>query len=113
MEHALAVADAAIARAGASTIAELLASGIYALYVPLPSAIYDHQRLNAEQVVRAGAGRMVLESELSPLRLRAEIHDVLAGAVANRSNVARLGEVHRHAAERLADEILSLRETKS
>lgn len=108
MEHALAVADAAIARAGASTIAELLASGIYALYVPLPSAIYDHQRLNAEQVVRAGAGRMVLESELTPERLKAEIHELLTGAVADRSSIARLGELHRRAAERLAEEIVAL-----
>ena len=64
MDLFYAVADLAICRAGASTIAETTAVGVPAIYVPLPIAIDDDQRRNAEAVVTAGAGRMVADSDL-------------------------------------------------
>ena len=47
-------ADVVVCRAGATTLAELAASGRPAILVPLPTATDDHQRKNAEV---AGAGR--------------------------------------------------------
>ncbi len=103
MEHALACADAAISRAGASTIAELLATGVYALYIPLPSAIYDHQRRNAEELVRAGVGMMLLEQEMSPERVASRVEQLFADAPNRREAVKEAGEIHRMAASKLAN----------
>ena len=61
-----------ICRAGATTIAELSLMGLPALYVPFRAAADDHQRANAEAMVRAGGGVMVLEDEVRsdrPMRL--------------------------------------------
>lgn len=102
MDLALASADAAISRAGVSTIAELLATGVYALYVPLPSAIYDHQRKNAEQLVKAGLGMMVTEQELQPDRLARALWELLEKAPTKRNDILKAGAFHREAASRLA-----------
>ena len=106
MDLALAVADAAISRAGASSIAELLARGVYALYIPLPSAVYDHQRWNAEEVQKLGAGEYVLERELSPELAAERIERVLEVADQKRELVLNAGQIHREAAGKCADVIL-------
>jgi len=80
MAAAYAWADTVICRAGALTISELAAAGLGALLVPFPGAVDDHQTRNAEYFVRAGAGVLVPQSELSAQRLAAELgaidHDV-------------------------------------
>lgn len=58
-------ADFCISRAGASSIFELALVGLPALFVPLPGLANDHQRFNAESVVRRGGGEMVLQGDLS------------------------------------------------
>ncbi len=74
-----AAADLVISRAGATTVAEIAAAGKPAIMIPFPFAADDHQRKNAEAVERAGAGRMILQAELTPERLAKEltwlIHD--------------------------------------
>ena len=67
--RAFAEADLVICRAGASTVAELAAIGAAALFVPLPSAVDDHQTGNARFLVDSGAGWLLPQSELSPERL--------------------------------------------
>jgi UDP-N-acetylglucosamine--N-acetylmuramyl-(pentapeptide) pyrophosphoryl-undecaprenol N-acetylglucosamine transferase len=66
MELALAVADIAVARAGANTVHELAACAIPAILVPYPHATDDHQLANAAELERAGAARILLDRELSP-----------------------------------------------
>jgi UDP-N-acetylglucosamine--N-acetylmuramyl-(pentapeptide) pyrophosphoryl-undecaprenol N-acetylglucosamine transferase len=66
-------ADLVVSRAGATTVAELAAAGKPALMIPFPLAADDHQRKNAEAVERAGAGRMILQAELTGERLAQEI----------------------------------------
>ncbi|MBP6775011.1 MAG: glycosyltransferase [Gemmatimonadaceae bacterium] len=56
-------ADVAIARGGASTIAELAAAGVPALLVPLADASANHQAANAALWQRAGAGLSVTERD--------------------------------------------------
>ena len=69
MDAAYAAADLVICRAGAMTLAELTVLGKPAIFVPYPYAADDHQRVNAEQLVRAGAALMILDAELSAERV--------------------------------------------
>ena len=48
MEEVLNIADLAICRSGAMTVTEILAVGIPAIFVPLPSENSNKQSLNAE-----------------------------------------------------------------
>lgn len=66
MDLAYAIADLAVCRAGASTIAELSTVGLPAILVPLPGSLDDDQRKNAESVVANQAAVMILDSELEP-----------------------------------------------
>lgn len=66
MELALAVADVAVARAGANTVHELAACGIPAILVPYPHATDDHQIANARELEVAGAAEIFLDQELTP-----------------------------------------------
>jgi UDP-N-acetylglucosamine--N-acetylmuramyl-(pentapeptide) pyrophosphoryl-undecaprenol N-acetylglucosamine transferase len=66
-------ADVVVCRAGALTIAELAAAGLSAVLVPFPGAVDDHQTRNAGHFVAAGAGVLVPQAELSPVRLAAEL----------------------------------------
>ena len=59
-----------IARAGASTIAELTAAGRPAILVPLPIATDDHQTANAREMARAGGARTIAAGQVHPGRAR-------------------------------------------
>lgn len=74
---ALAAADVAICRAGASTVAELSVIGTPAVLVPLPIATNDHQRRNAEELVATGAARVVADAEFDGQRMLAELEQML------------------------------------
>jgi len=77
MRIAYAAADAAVTRAGASTLAELAATRTPAILVPYPHATDAHQLHNAARFVCTGAARMLLDRELSD-RLQTELEEVLA-----------------------------------
>jgi UDP-N-acetylglucosamine--N-acetylmuramyl-(pentapeptide) pyrophosphoryl-undecaprenol N-acetylglucosamine transferase len=65
MDREMTAADVVVSRAGATTIAELTAAGKAAVLIPLPTAADDHQRKNAEVLVRAGAAEMIEQKDLS------------------------------------------------
>ena len=67
MERAYAAADLVIGRAGAMTISELKVVGLPSILVPLPTAADDHQRVNAEAMVEAGASRMIADDRLGAM----------------------------------------------
>ena len=69
----MAHAHLVIARAGASTVAELTAIGRPAILVPLPHALDNDQLENATRVQEAGGAWCIAQAELSPDRLMAEI----------------------------------------
>lgn len=62
-------ADVVICRAGALTIAELTAAGVGALLVPYPHAVDDHQTANARFMVKADAGLLLPQSQLTAEKL--------------------------------------------
>lgn len=77
MEHALAVADLVLCRAGAGTVSELAALGIPAMYVPLPVG-NGEQRRNALPVVGAHGGLLVDDRDVSRPWVRESLVHLLA-----------------------------------
>ena len=109
MEMAYAVADLAVCRAGAMTIAELTACGVPAILVPYPHATHDHQTENAKGLVDRGAAEMVADSELQGDDLARRIEALLR----DEPRLRRIGRNARafsrtNAAERIADSMEAL-----
>lgn len=69
----LSLAHLVIARAGASTIAELTAAGRPAILIPLPSAMDDHQSHNVSEMVNAGGARSIHQSAFNAKELAKQI----------------------------------------
>jgi UDP-N-acetylglucosamine--N-acetylmuramyl-(pentapeptide) pyrophosphoryl-undecaprenol N-acetylglucosamine transferase len=76
MADALAAADLVIARAGASTLAELTALGRASILLPYPFHRDQHQLANARVLVRAGAARLVRD-RIDPAGNAAALRSVL------------------------------------
>ena len=98
-----------VSRAGASTVAELLALGRPALLVPFRFAAEDHQRANAEAVSRAAAAWLIEETRFDAEALADKLRICLEepqqlSALAR--SAAELGRTD--AAGALADEVQSL-----
>ncbi len=93
-----------IARAGASTIAELTAAGRPAILIPLPIATDDHQTANAREMAKAGGARMIPQTEFTPQVLARQI-EAIAGDPQALSNAAEraLSVGRPHATRDLAD----------
>lgn len=109
MPQALASADLAISRAGAMGTAELLAWGIPAILVPLPTAAANHQEHNAVALARAGAAIHLPESELAPQRLWEQVNALVADTD-QRSSLANAARERARpdAARRIAQQLLTL-----
>ncbi len=73
----LASAHLVIARAGASTIAELTAAGRPSILVPLPTAMDNHQYHNANALEEVGGGWMMLQEGFTAAALSARIESFL------------------------------------
>ncbi|RZT85175.1 UDP-N-acetylglucosamine-N-acetylmuramylpentapeptide N-acetylglucosamine transferase [Pseudonocardia sediminis] len=76
MDLAYAAADVVLGRSGMTTVAELTAVGLPAVYVPLPHG-NGEQALNCGPVVEAGGGRLVPDDELTGDRALSELMPLL------------------------------------
>jgi UDP-N-acetylglucosamine--N-acetylmuramyl-(pentapeptide) pyrophosphoryl-undecaprenol N-acetylglucosamine transferase len=104
MPDRIADAHLVIARAGASTIAELTAAGRPAILIPLPSATDDHQTVNAREMARAGGARMIAQSEFTADGLAEQVAAIAGEPQALANAAARALSVGRpHATRDLAD----------
>jgi UDP-N-acetylglucosamine--N-acetylmuramyl-(pentapeptide) pyrophosphoryl-undecaprenol N-acetylglucosamine transferase len=99
----LAACTIAVARAGASTVAELTVVGAPSVLVPLPGAPSDHQRLNAAKLADAGAAVILEDAECNADRLQAILDELLADEDRlERMSGAALSLGRRDAAEQIA-----------
>jgi UDP-N-acetylglucosamine--N-acetylmuramyl-(pentapeptide) pyrophosphoryl-undecaprenol N-acetylglucosamine transferase len=106
--------DLILARSGASTVAELAASGKPSLLVPFPQAADDHQRKNAEVLVNGGAAMMLLEHEMTGDTLL----EALSGLLQNREKLGAMATcartfAHPQAAARIAEMVAGLASSSS
>lgn len=109
MPRALAVADAAVSRAGAMALAELCAWGIPPILVPFPHAAANHQHHNAVALEQAGAAVVVPEADLGSGRLWREIV-ALMGAPERRRELAEAAHARGRpdAADRIVADLARL-----
>src|SRR3979490_3393984 len=77
MAERFAWADMIVCRAGAITAAEIAAAGRAAIFIPFGRATDSHQLRNAQEMTRAGAGRLISETELTAEKLTSEIFSLL------------------------------------
>lgn len=91
MAERFAWADIIVCRAGAITAAEVAAAGRAAIFIPFGAATDSHQLRNAQEMQRAGAGRLINEKELTAERLTNEIFSFLdePGQMEKQSSAAR------------------------
>jgi UDP-N-acetylglucosamine--N-acetylmuramyl-(pentapeptide) pyrophosphoryl-undecaprenol N-acetylglucosamine transferase len=109
MAAALAEADLIIGRSGASSVSEICAVGRPSLLVPYPFASGDHQRVNAESLVRAGAARCLRFEDASAERLSREVTELLGDPVRLLGMAERAAELGRpEAARAVALDLLGL-----
>jgi UDP-N-acetylglucosamine--N-acetylmuramyl-(pentapeptide) pyrophosphoryl-undecaprenol N-acetylglucosamine transferase len=110
----MAKAHLVIARAGASTVAELTAIGRPSLLVPLPHALDNDQLENATRLEDSGGGWCLRQADLTPERLAGELErlfsapDLLTSAAAKAKALAPAD-----AAAKLADLVEELARAKT
>ena len=112
MPEQLAWAHLVIARAGASTLAELTCAGRPAILVPLPSATDDHQTANAKEMTAAGGARTIAQRSFTPVELAKQMQRLGLDPEALQNAAARARGCGRpDAARDLADLVESLNDT--
>ena len=87
MDEIMQTADLIIARSGAMTLAEIAIAGKPAIFIPLPSKSVNRQEDNARVFERAGAAKVILNSELDENKLSNTIDDIIR----NSANLIDMG----------------------
>jgi UDP-N-acetylglucosamine--N-acetylmuramyl-(pentapeptide) pyrophosphoryl-undecaprenol N-acetylglucosamine transferase len=106
---AFAAADVVISRAGAGGIFETATFGKPAILIPLNGSANDHQKVNAYEYAKCGAGVVLEEENMTVHLLLMELKDILEKPeIYARMSTAAKNFAKPHAAETLAREILNL-----
>jgi UDP-N-acetylglucosamine--N-acetylmuramyl-(pentapeptide) pyrophosphoryl-undecaprenol N-acetylglucosamine transferase len=102
----LACSDAFVGRSGASTVGEVIAFGVPALFVPLAGSVEGHQAENAKDLSDAGAALTLRESDATAERFAESLSALLnyEKAAALRS---RLKKLRKPSAQMIAEEVLA------
>jgi UDP-N-acetylglucosamine--N-acetylmuramyl-(pentapeptide) pyrophosphoryl-undecaprenol N-acetylglucosamine transferase len=110
MGAAYAAADLIIARAGATTLAEITALGRAAVLIPLPTAADDHQTVNARSLSSRGAAVLLPQAEATPERLSQLVRELLADPARRQKMAAAARALGRPAAAAaIVDQLLGER----
>jgi len=107
MEIALGAADAAVTRAGASSLAESAAMRLPSVLVPLPTSADDHQLCNARAFEQSRAARLLEQKTATPEKLIEHLRDLVEHVEARSQMQTALVKWHApNAAQEIADRIL-------
>lgn len=104
---AYAIADVAVARAGASSVFELAAWGIPTLFVPYPYAADDHQARNVAPLVEQRAALVMADREVDAKRISEIIASLLEDEDGRRRMKVALEAWARPDAARAAASLIS------
>jgi UDP-N-acetylglucosamine--N-acetylmuramyl-(pentapeptide) pyrophosphoryl-undecaprenol N-acetylglucosamine transferase len=108
MNLALGAANAAVSRAGASSLAELTAMRLPSLLVPFPYAADNHQFHNARAFAETGAALLLEQKDATPEKVAGLLVELVENAAAREKIQIALDRWHApKAAEQIAEMILS------
>jgi UDP-N-acetylglucosamine--N-acetylmuramyl-(pentapeptide) pyrophosphoryl-undecaprenol N-acetylglucosamine transferase len=100
--------DLAISRAGAGVMMELAAAGLPSILIPYPYAAMDHQDMNADEFVRAGAAVKFSNENALPEKVGMELFDLLNNRMQLSRMARNLAAVSRRNASRdIAEKIIA------
>jgi UDP-N-acetylglucosamine--N-acetylmuramyl-(pentapeptide) pyrophosphoryl-undecaprenol N-acetylglucosamine transferase len=113
MPTAYARANVVISRAGATSVAEIIAAGRPAMLVPLPTAADDHQTMNAREIERLGGGVILPQKSTTGK----DMAQYLRGWYDHRSKLeemrsALLDAARQESARIIAEDLLNLAQKK-
>ncbi len=116
MAHALAAADLVLARAGASSLAEITAVGRPAILMPYPYHKDMHQLANARCLVRASAARIMhdrIDTDINVPALREALGSLMTNDDARSAMAAAARRVgHGQASAQIATHLIELMHSK-
>jgi UDP-N-acetylglucosamine--N-acetylmuramyl-(pentapeptide) pyrophosphoryl-undecaprenol N-acetylglucosamine transferase len=99
--------DLLICRSGASTVSEVSACGVAAIFVPYPYAVDDHQKYNALNLVENKASLMFIQSELSARKLVDVLLTLDRDKCADMARIARSLAI-TNSSEKIKEEVIGL-----
>jgi UDP-N-acetylglucosamine--N-acetylmuramyl-(pentapeptide) pyrophosphoryl-undecaprenol N-acetylglucosamine transferase len=109
MSSAYARAELVVCRAGATTLSELTVAKKASILIPFPYATDNHQEVNAQSLVKAGAALMFREAELTGEQLAREIRHLKEDPEKRRQMEKKAGLLGRpEASKELADVLVEL-----
>jgi UDP-N-acetylglucosamine--N-acetylmuramyl-(pentapeptide) pyrophosphoryl-undecaprenol N-acetylglucosamine transferase len=109
MNLAYAASDLMFSRAGALTLAELMARGVASVLIPFPFATGGHQEENARYLEKLGAAAVLLDNELQRERIVALIQELIADGERLETMRQKARMLSKpNAAKKLAQRIISL-----
>jgi UDP-N-acetylglucosamine--N-acetylmuramyl-(pentapeptide) pyrophosphoryl-undecaprenol N-acetylglucosamine transferase len=113
MADAYAVADLVVARAGATTLAEVTSVGKPVILIPYPHATGHHQELNARRLSEMGAARIIQDGDLNGEVLAKHIGELYSDESA-RAEMQRASRAlgKPDAAQKVVDIVASLQRKK-
>lgn len=108
MDYAYAACDIVISRAGALTLAELCVKAMPSILIPSPNVAEDHQRKNAEAMIKLGAAKMILDAEVNGKLWKAIIELLNNESVKNEMKVGLKKLARPNAAIDIAKELIKM-----
>ena len=113
MASAYAECDLALCRAGATSMAELAATGTPAVFIPFPYAAHDHQTSNARAMEEAGGGILLPQKKAQAMTEEGTLAPMLIDLLKDGDRLAAmrrgaLSLARPHAADAVAAELLAL-----
>jgi len=100
--------DMVVSRAGASTVAEIIANGLASVLIPYPNAVRDHQTKNARVLSAKGAGCLAEQALLTPSSFSTLLRSLLGDPARLQGMREKAGSLYAGDASRAAAQILSV-----
>lgn len=97
-------ADLAISRAGASTLWELCANALPAIFVPYPHAASNHQYFNADFLAKQDLAKIIIQSEISSQKVLDMIENMDISSISQ----SLKDKIKSGASKEIIDEILKI-----
>jgi UDP-N-acetylglucosamine--N-acetylmuramyl-(pentapeptide) pyrophosphoryl-undecaprenol N-acetylglucosamine transferase len=103
MAQAYREADVVICRAGALTVTEIATAGVAAIFIPLPSAVDDHQTANAHYLADVGAAKICPQASMTSQSLADVLQPLMNRQVLLDMAVKARQQAQIHATAQVAD----------